>query len=792
MADSPGPDAVLEVIDSPPGRVRRQLDLVRLAGLLVLIFLVGLIGTVANGTTRGANDDVTRLLGEIPSFLIRALSLLGTFGALSLPVALVVREIVRAQPRRLIEGLLTGLLALGVVSAIDVAVTADSSRALHAALTQVGTSTDVRPLDSYLAAIFALVLIIGITGDAAWRNAFILAIGVYVVSAFAAGQASLLALIASPAIGAVVGLAVRFGAGSVNEWPDAPRIAQALDGRLDGARIVRMERVPRGADRLRIYLAQTDAGGALTIEVLDRDLIASGAVYGVYRRLRIRAAVAPPPPLSMERVGEGRSLLAYAAMASGARVPRFLGAVPCGPDAVVLAYERVAGVILEDPSDDQLADVWANVVALHRNRITHRGLTARRIVLDSDGLVVLPSLTDGATFASELRISVDRAQVLITTAQLAGAKRAVQIASTMLSNDELVATMPLLQPIALSRETRAALKRDSELLEAVRDEIHLQTHQELPEPTRVERFRPRAVLSIVAVIVAGYLLVGQLGSVNLGTVFSAARWSWVPLVLLASIASYFAAALSLTGYVRERLSFARTLLVQVAASFVGFVTPPSVGGLAINIRYLRQAKLSATSAATSVGMSQAINAVSHVGLLIVIAAATGASSRTNLPIPGWAFAAVGVAAALALIILAVPAPRRWVLARILPPLREAIPRLLSLLSNPLKLTEALSGALLLNLTYIAALYFSVRAFGGGVGVAAVAVVYLAGAAVASAAPTPGGLGAVEVALSTGLAASGMSSAAAVSSVLLFRIATFWAPVPIGWAAFHYLQRRGAV
>jgi len=69
---------------------------------------------------------------------------------------------------------------------------------------------------------------------------------------------------------------------------------------------------------------------------------------------------------------------------------------------------------------------------------------------------------------------------------------------------------------------------------------------------------------------------------------------------------------------------------------------------------------------------------------------------------------------------------------------------------------------------------------------------LAGAAVASAAPTPGGLGAVEVALSTGLTAAGMSGTAAISAVLLFRLATFWLPVPAGWVALHFLQRRSVI
>jgi uncharacterized protein (TIRG00374 family) len=71
----------------------------------------------------------------------------------------------------------------------------------------------------------------------------------------------------------------------------------------------------------------------------------------------------------------------------------------------------------------------------------------------------------------------------------------------------------------------------------------------------------------------------------------------------------------------------------------------------------------------------------------------------------------------------------------------------------------------------------------------VAVNYLAGASIASAAPTPGGVGAVEAALIGGLTAAGVPSEIAIPGVLLYRLATFWIPVLPGWGAFSWLQRR---
>jgi glycosyltransferase 2 family protein len=118
-----------------------------------------------------------------------------------------------------------------------------------------------------------------------------------------------------------------------------------------------------------------------------------------------------------------------------------------------------------------------------------------------------------------------------------------------------------------------------------------------------------------------------------------------------------------------------------------------------------------------------------------------------------------------------------------------IPRLLDIAQQPAKLAEGIGGALLVTAAYICCLDVSVRAFGGSLSLVAVAVVYLTGSAIGSAVPTPGGIGAVEAALAAGLTAAGMHGAAAFSAVLLFRAVTFWLPVPVGWAALGFLQRR---
>ena len=631
---------------------------------------------------------------------------------------------------------------------------------------------------------------IGIAEDRPWRRLLAGVTALYAVSAVASTSATLLSLLASPVLGMLIGIVVRYAAGSVNESPDGARLAAALA--RQGFPLTRLEQVPADQSDHRAFRATASSGAQLDVQVFDRELITSGAAYKLYRIVRLRAELAPAPALSLERVTEHRSLLALAAQALGVRTPRLLAGLPCGPESIVLVYESPDATPLEDPTDGQLDDLWSCVCALHANHVTHRALSAGRILVDPQGRVVLPIPVTGAVFASDLRVNVDRAQLLISTAQLADPARAVDSARRSLSDDELAAVLPVLQPIALPAATRKAVKQDGGLLDAVRGEIQAQTHHQPPQLTNVERFRPQAILSLVAIIIAGYLIVGQLSSVDVRTVFAGARWQWVPFVLLASALTYVAAAVALTGYVRETLSFGRTVLAQLAASFAGFVTPPAVGGLATNARYLQKAGVPANGIATGLGLSQAVNAASHVLLLIAFAAATGAQAEAGLPVPGWAFGLLGAVAALGLLALAIPRTRHWLGVRLLPPLRQSVSRLADLVTTPPKLAEAVFGVLALNAAYIAALWFAVLAFHGPISLAGAAVVYLTGAAVGSAAPTPGGLGAVELALSTGLAALGVPSTAALSAVLLFRIATFWLPVPFGWLALGWLRRRDAV
>src|SRR6202012_1158141 len=139
---------------------------------------------------------------------------------------------------------------------------------------------------------------------------------------------------------------------------------------------------------------------------------------------------------------------------------------------------------------------------------------------------------------------------------------------------------------------------------------------------------------------------------------------------------YIGAMISLSGFVAERLSFFRTLLVQVAGSFITLVTPAAVGGAALNIRYLQRRKIPAAVAAASVGVSQVVAFVLHIGLLVIFAAVTGASAKENISPPEWVWCVLAGLVVVAGAVLAIPAARRVLRARVAPIFGQVLPQLL--------------------------------------------------------------------------------------------------------------------
>ncbi|SDZ30080.1 undecaprenyl-diphosphatase [Micromonospora pattaloongensis] len=310
-------------------------------------------------------------------------------------------------------------------------------------------------------------------------------------------------------------------------------------------------------------------------------------------------------------------------------------------------------------------------------------------------------------------------------------------------------------------------------------------------PARVVRIGPRGVGLLLALGLLVYVLLPQVGEFR-----SALRLLWhthplgLAATLLGSAATYLLSALVLRVATADRIPLAEATVAQVAASFAN-LAPGSVGGVALSLRYLHQKGLGAAEAATAVAVSRMAGGLSVVMLLPVLLpfarqpsrTLTQAASAKGLPV---LLAVLAVLLATA-VVFAVPRLRsrgRAAVGRV----REAV----RALGHQRRLPRLVVSSVGLTLAYGVSLWFALLAVGQPVELRSlppVILVCVVGEGVATAAPTPGGLGATEAALVAGLLLYGLAPETAVAGVLMYRLATFWLPALAGYVALRALLRR---
>ena len=652
----------MEVEDDLAERVRLPADILRCvtAGAEIAI-LVGL-ALVAKATASGVDLDLVTASKKLATGFTTPLYFLASVALLVLPIVLAGRMIYRRQFRRLAEAALIGVAAAGVTLALDALLHLSALDDLAKALARQDHEPG-SPLDAYLAGLVAYITVVGLAGRPRWRTTFWVAIGFYCLASLASsnGLTTAVSLLIALLIGQAVGAGLRFAVGTKSERPTAAEIASALSRMA--APVTRIRRMPDTSTDYRRYTAAQRGGGILDVTVFDRDQQTADAIYRIWRGLRLRSQVSSPAPLTVERAIEKRALMTYALEDAGVATPRLRALLRVGPEAAVFATDHHPGITLAElpdkPTDGQLGQVFEAVRRLHRRRVTHRSLTAEHILITPNGTgeVMLLEPGDGDVAASDLQLRLDLAQLTAALALLVGPERAAAAARATLGDGEVAGLVPLLQPVVLHRSTRTALRRRKDVLPALRKRLVSNPDTQLP-PEQLERIRPRTVVTLVASIFAAYIVIGQLGRVSFAHVLKNSDWRWMLVALALSAASYVGASWSLSGFVLEKLSFRRTLLAQLAGSFVTLVTPAAVGGVALNLRYLNKAKVEPADAAASVGVSQVFAFAMHLTLLVIFAALTGTSHSTSLKPPGWVYIALAVLAAAALVGLSFPACRR--------------------------------------------------------------------------------------------------------------------------------------
>jgi undecaprenyl-diphosphatase len=775
------------------------------------IRLVGALAVVAGAyvALRGAQDsefavNLADLLDSVPHWLVSAVVSVCQIGFL-VPAVLgfisqiVLRRFVRVGRMLLAAGVCAaGLLAMSKLVGSSTLPLIPSQQTGGP-----GSGVGANGLSGYgIGAAFPTTLDLGVIAawmfidrghwSERWRRIGRLVLVLGVAARLGVSFADPATIIVAIAIAAAASSLVQLILGAPNSTPRPAVVGEILE-RL-GYPLTAVERFGgfRGFVGFRVDLID---GRQLIVKVISRDLWASLLPVQLYRATRFRDVGQDRPFRSLRSAVEHEALCALKAYSDGVPTARLAVVAEFPPNAMMMAFDTRSRVSLSElePSrrnPELLASVWRIVDALQRTHTVHRRLNEDALWVDDDDGVVLVGFASASLGVVGSALSTDVAEVLAATAAALGVERAVEAAVAGVGPDAVAAALPRLQPLALTARTRAAVK-SAGCLEELRGEVERQTGADAVPIAELQRIKTGTVVTIAMAALALWSLIPQfLGVGSLWGELQRANWWWGAAALALSALTYVGAAVALGGSLSERIPLGPNVGVQVATSFVGVAAPG--GGLALTARFLQKRGIDTATAVGAVGVDTVAGVIVHLTLTGLFVALAGSSGLHTFDLPSARMISViaaGVAVVAALGV-GVPWSRAQLMTRVLPATRRSLANIGAIAHQPSKMIELFGGSLMITMGYILALDVAVSAFGSGPAFTAIALVYLVGAVVSSAAPTPGGIGAVEATLIAGLTSAGMASTSAIAAVILFRLATFWIPLLPGWGALVVLQRSG--
>lgn len=775
---------------------RHQSDMLRAA--LGAATLAGSTVAARAGDPGVVEVNLFRLINQLPGFL--AAPLLGVMQLGSLGAVAVVAAVALAGRRRRLARLLAvgGAAAWAAARLLQAVVGQQPPDAVLNGVVLHGSGGPGLAFPAtHVAVVAAMATVAGPYLSRPARRLGWLVVAVVAVARIYTGAHFPVDVVGGAALGWTVGALVHLVVGAPRGRISAATVEAALAPHLGP---VLVEAGVSSEPGIVAYRARGPGGEPLLAKVVGRDQPENDWLYRLWRLAAFREPEDEDAIGSPAHRVEHEAYLGLRAREEGVRVPPLVLTSALGAGEHLLVRSWVEGTTVSDLEPAELCRplldaIWSEVAALHRAGVAHGSLRADHVVIDAGRRAWLVELGLGRAGAGAQDRARDVAELAASLAGRAQPAELVAAATAALGPAAVAQAVAFLQPLSLSAATRRRLGAGSPALAALADEAARSTGVAPPATEVPYRVALRNLLPWLGLGFAVFVALPQVGQA--GATLEAlrrARWVWLPAVAAASAFTYLMAALAVMGASGARLALGRTWAVQVAAAFTNRLAPAGLGGMSTNVRYLLAAGVHRAAAATTVGLTSAAGFVVHALGLIVVVPLLGSGGRAHLPSPPdlpdrWP-ALVGVAGALAAAGLL-----RWgrrLAGHLGPALRTARSNLAMVATRPGRAVALFGGSAGVTAGYAAALTASLKAFGGGLPVTRVVAAYLGASALAAAAPTPGGLGALEAALVAALTKLGGATGPSVAAVLLYRLVTYWAPVVPGLVLFRRLRRRGVL
>ena len=813
---------------------RRREDVVDIVISILAILIIWTIGTVASATTRGVTMDVLQFQ-LIRQILILPVNLVEGLIILITPIMVIISLALRKRLHTIIQvivtsvvaavggwiiAILTGLLPayLTIPLSVDRLIATQGHRSgfviainlvlvtLCAMFTSAGETQSMRAIRWGWIGVWVILILGVLRSSMTLPVAFI---SVFLGRAFGSGSRWIMGYDDQRAKGvtlveALLGIGitpsriVRTDLDTTIEPLSTWAVAENARGRLTqvpadlGDIGITITRRP-DPDHNRHYQVWSDTGLTYELIVMDPGQELTGTLLEMWNNLRLRGISRWVSP-SLKAQAERSSFTTLQALRAGVFTQEPI-AIASANDSIIMVLSALPPTtplteLGERASDEVLDRAWEQLRYAHTRGISHRALTPEAVVVDASSDVWLLDWDSGEVATTELNQSIDIAQMLVLTALAVGPQRALEAGRRCVGDETLIACAPVIQKPVLPASVNQLLRR-SDLLSDLRAALVGDSEAESAPTADLQRFRPRTILTIAVAFIAVFIVVSSLNFNDLvSTVKSANPW-WMAASAALACLIWVGSAVPLMALSPEKLRFGDTLIAQVAASIITVVAPAGVGPAALNLRYLRKRRVPTAAAVTTVTLMQISQALITIILLLLVMVSAGSSLSVSLPY-GTILAVVAVVMLAVGVIMAVPKVRRWIWAKIEPTWQQVYPRLLWIIGQPRRLAAVVAGNLLMNIGYVGAFWTAMVAMGGSLNFSTVAITYLTANAAGSFIPSPGGIGTVETALTSGLTVAGVSSSVAIATALLYRLVTFYGRIPFGWLAMKYMERKDLI
>lgn len=792
------------VLDSPPHLTRSLGDIVHAGIALICGIIVLLTSSMLQGVTSGVESDAHTAVRSVDWLMNLPASMLQ-----QLVTVMIVMTV-------LVHLLTSRAWAQSAMSVIALFVGYVAAWALSMALFRIGDTSMLSTLDSLefgpqtmllpdiYAGLGAFLTMAGpqrTRSSVKWGWSALLFMAVLLVAVL---WYSVAGTLVSLAVGRTVGSLLRFASGTMNQGIWGNQIVQALRSiGLDPRTLSRRDRdssihaVPTAVldddliDGSRLYDMTTRDDERYVVSVLDSQIHVAGYLNQLWQWVRLRGIPVRRDRSVFDANHHHLSMILGLAHV-GLPTPRVYGTADSGESSLlVLPADGTPHPYDASMMDDAAAVAFMTYLdTANRRGYTHRHITPASLAILQDGTPIIAGWQNGDCASANANITVDRAQIIILLSACMGVERTIANARQVWDDDVLLSLSPFIQRAAVPMGTRALPECTRQLISSVRSSLQALAADDADtvQTVSISRFSLKSFITIALSVVAVAVVFTQLRPDDVIAAVRNAKPIMAGLCVVLSIVAWMGSALTLGIFIdKERRDWPALFITQIASGLTAVSMPAGVGPAFVNFQHLRRRGLRSADATAATSATWAVQGLTTILLTIVIGLFTGRNTLSGAIPTNTLIIVIGIVT-LAFCLAMIIAPiRRLITDKYLPLAAVYARRFIDILARPDRLVIGFLGAVILNLATALSFWVALMAFGTRTNPVETIFVFLLANTLASAVPTPGGLGAVEAALTLSFSGMGVPAGIALSATLLYRVVFYWLRIPAGAVAMRWLS-----